>query len=215
MINTLSIDQEFIWQRKQKFGTIPMENTWHTKDIDDVLRVLNVTKSGLSEATVTERLNQYGHNELTEGKKVTPFEIFLNQFKNIFVVILIVATFVTFYIDFTSNEMPIDTLTIASIVVLNAVIGFFQEYRSEQALEAMKIIRRHQGITLEGTYTGKAFAAFLNDTARLDMRDKTILFWNTFNSRDLSAFTANVDYRDLPRPFHSYFTEDVQPLNSA
>ena len=86
---------------------------------------------------------------------------------------------------------------------------------TEQGMEALRLMDRHEGITLEGTYTGKTFAAFLNDTARPELKDKTILFWNTFNSRDLSTFTANVDYRDLPRPFHSYFTEDVQPLDSA
>ncbi len=85
---------------------------------------------------------------------------------------------------------------------------------TEQGMDAVRLIERHEGIKLEGTYTGKTFAAFLNDTARPQMKDKTILFWNTFNSRDLSAFAANVDYRDLPKPFHIYFTEDVQPLDS-
>jgi D-cysteine desulfhydrase len=85
---------------------------------------------------------------------------------------------------------------------------------TEQGMEAVRLIDRHEGIKLEGTYTGKTFAAFLNDTARPKMKDKTILFWNTFNSRDLSAFASNVDYRDLPKPFHSYFTEDVQALDS-
>jgi Ca2+-transporting ATPase len=115
-----------------------MAFSWFAEEIDDVLRALKVTRAGLSNEEATSRLIEYGPNELSEGKKVSPFEIFLNQFKNIFVIMLIAATLITYYIDFMKNEVPIDALTIATIVVINAVIGFVQEYRSEKALEAMK-----------------------------------------------------------------------------
>ncbi|MCP4197455.1 MAG: pyridoxal-phosphate dependent enzyme [Proteobacteria bacterium] len=111
---------------------------------------------------------------------------------------------------FPRVETPFNELFIE-----NSYFGDEYGLFTERAVEAIEIMQQHQRIRLEGTYTGKTFAAFLNDAKRSGMKDKTVLFWNTFNSRDLSKFTAHVDYRDLPEPFHAYFTEDVQPLDSS
>jgi D-cysteine desulfhydrase len=111
---------------------------------------------------------------------------------------------------FPKVETPFNELFIE-----NSYFGDEYGLFTEQAVEAIEIMHQHQGIRLEGTYTGKTLAAFLHDAKHADMKNKTILFWNTFNSRDLSAFTSNVNYRDLPEPFHPYFTEDVQPLDSS
>jgi hypothetical protein len=45
------------------------------------------------------------------------------------------------------------------------------------------------------------------------LRDRTVLFWNTFNSRDFSDEISGLDYHELPRPFHRYFEQEVQPLD--
>ncbi len=74
-----------------------------------------------------------------------------------------------------------------------------------EALDAIRIVNETEGIHIEGTYTGKAFAALLADAAAGRLRDKTALFWNTYNSHDFSAEIADVDYRELPKPFHRYF----------
>jgi hypothetical protein len=66
-----------------------------------------------------------------------------------------------------------------------------------------------EGIKLEGTYTGKTLAGLIHDVRKTD-GDSTILFWNTYNSRDFSDTIAGVDYRDLPQPFHRYFEGDLQ-----
>lgn len=71
------------------------------------------------------------------------------------------------------------------------------------------------GITIEGTYTGKAFAALLADAESGALRGKTALFWNTYNSRDFTKEIAHVDYRALPGEFHRYFEEDVQTLDPS
>jgi D-cysteine desulfhydrase len=73
---------------------------------------------------------------------------------------------------------------------------------------------RKQGIKLEGTYTGKAAAALLHDARQNQLKDKVVLFWNTHNSRDFTHLIENVDYRRLPKAFHRYFEEDVQPLDA-
>ena len=115
-----------------------MSLPWHAKEEEEVLRLLDTSVKGLSMEEAQKRLEKYGPNELKETRKITVLGIFLNQFKDVFVMMLIAATFIAFYVDFVKNETPIDAITIAAIVVLNSVVGFFQEYRSEKAMEAMK-----------------------------------------------------------------------------
>ena len=80
---------------------------------------------------------------------------------------------------------------------------------------AAELVHRETGIVLNGAYTANAFAAVLADADRGVLQGKTVLFWNTYNSRDLSALTAQADYRQLPQAFHRYFEEEVQPLDRA
>jgi D-cysteine desulfhydrase len=82
-----------------------------------------------------------------------------------------------------------------------------------EAVRARALVRERAGIELNGTYSAKAFAALLADARNGKLDGKTVLFWNTYNSRALSPFTDGVDYHRLPKPFHRYFEEDVQPLD--
>ena len=115
-----------------------MSLPWHAKSKDEVLHGLNTSIRGISSEEAKRRLEEYGPNELKEVKRITALEIFVDQFKDVFVIMLIIATAIAYYVDFVRNETPTDAITIAAIVVLNAVVGFVQEYRSEKAMEAMK-----------------------------------------------------------------------------
>ncbi len=106
---------------------------WHTKDIKDTLNTLKTTHKGLSSAEAQQRLHNYGPNELKEVKKKTVIMMFLDQFKDFMILILIAAAVVSGLI----GELA-DTIAIVVIVVLNAIIGFVQEYRAEKAMEALK-----------------------------------------------------------------------------
>jgi len=110
-----------------------MADAWHSKKSEQVLSELRVDQQGLSSEEAKRRLDEFGYNELKEKKKVTPIQIFLRQFKDIFVIMLLAATAISFLIGET-----VDAITIAVIVILNSVVGFIQEYRSEKAMEAMK-----------------------------------------------------------------------------
>lgn len=90
-----------------------------------------------------------------------------------------------------------------------------QEYGlyTPEAMRAVRMLQDNAGPRLEGTYTGKTFAALLDDIKSGVLRDKTVLFWNTYNAYDLQAEVEDMDYRDLPTPFHRYFETDVQPLD--
>ena len=110
-----------------------MVSAWHSMKIEEVITTLQTNLGGLSGEEAERRLREFGYNELQERKRVTPLPIFLRQFKDIFVIMLLIATGISFLIGET-----IDASTIAAIVVLNSVVGFVQEYRSERAMEAMK-----------------------------------------------------------------------------
>jgi D-cysteine desulfhydrase len=84
---------------------------------------------------------------------------------------------------------------------------------TEKAVEAACLMREKAGIILNGSYSAKAFSALLGDAQKQILKGKTVLFWNTYNSRDLSTFAARVDYHQLPETFHRYFEEDVQFLD--
>jgi len=82
-----------------------------------------------------------------------------------------------------------------------------------EAVEAVRLAADTSPLRLEGTYTGKTFAALLTDARAGRLEGKTVLFWNTHNSLDLSGEISGMDYHELPKPFHRYFEEDVQPLD--
>ena len=84
---------------------------------------------------------------------------------------------------------------------------------TDEGMEAVSLMRECEGIKLDGTYTGKTLAALRHEAKSGNLRGKAVLFWNTLNSRDFSDDIADVDYHDLPRPFHRYFEEEVQPLD--
>jgi Ca2+-transporting ATPase len=119
-------------------GVLIMDSSWHSKTVEQVLEELQTDPLGLKDETAKKHLETYGFNELKEGKRTTALRILLNQFKDIFVIMLLIATVISFVAASSQNEPQTETITIAAIVVLNSVVGFVQEYRSEKAMEAMK-----------------------------------------------------------------------------
>ena len=109
-------------------------SNWHSMETDQVLRELNTDPhQGLTEDDVKKRLEKYGYNELKKEEGVSPFTLFINQFKNILIIILLIATVLSALVGET-----FDAALILVIVVFCAVLGFIQEYRAERALEALK-----------------------------------------------------------------------------
>jgi Ca2+-transporting ATPase len=107
----------------------------------EVMEELKTDPKGLTSKEASERLQKYGYNELIERKRISPFQIFLNQFKDIFVIMLLIAIALSIVIGWYKGgefEEYMDAITIGVIVTLNAAVGFVQEYRSEKAIEAMK-----------------------------------------------------------------------------
>jgi Ca2+-transporting ATPase len=108
---------------------------WYQKDINDVADALGSSLEGLSSEEARQRIEKYGPNELKEIKKKTLFKMFLDQFRDFMIIVLICAAVISGII----GELT-DTIAIIVIVLLNAVIGFVQEYRAEKAMAALKRI---------------------------------------------------------------------------
>src|SRR3990170_3975273 len=107
---------------------------WHSMETEQVLKELNTDPHhGLTEDEIKRRLEKYGYNELKKEEKISPFTLFLNQFKNILILILLIAIVLSALV----GEV-VDAAIIGVIVVFCAVLGFVQEYRAERALEALK-----------------------------------------------------------------------------
>ena len=106
---------------------------WHQKDTNEAIEALNSSIQGISSEEALKRLQEFGTNELKEKKKKTPLMMFLDQFRDFMILVLIAAAVISGIIG-----EPSDTIAIAVIVILNAIIGFVQEYRAEKAMAALK-----------------------------------------------------------------------------
>jgi Ca2+-transporting ATPase len=109
-------------------------DSWHILSAEETLAEQNVTlERGLPQSDVEYRLEKFGHNELVEKGAKSPWKILLDQFKETMVVVLIVAALISALISDWK-----DAIAILIIVILNAILGFVQEYRAEQAMQALK-----------------------------------------------------------------------------
>ncbi len=106
---------------------------WHQKKIEDILEQLVSSSVGLSSEDALRRLKEYGPNELKEKKKRPALMMFLDQFRDFMILVLIAAAVISGIIGELS-----DTIAVVVIVVINAAIGFIQEYRAEKAMAALR-----------------------------------------------------------------------------
>ena len=106
---------------------------WYTKSREEVLNDLNSSENGLSEDQAQERREKYGRNELEERGLRSPLAVLASQFTEIMVIVLLIAAAISFVIGETT-----DAIMIMIIVILNAILGFTQEYRAEKAMAALK-----------------------------------------------------------------------------
>jgi len=100
-----------------------------------------------------------------------------------------------------------------SLEIRNDCLGDGYAQFTAKDVATTKLMREQCGIIMSGTYTAKAFSALVDDATKGILKDKVILFWNTYNSRDLSSLTDGLDYHLLPLGFHRYFEDAVQPLD--
>ena len=110
-------------------------------------------------------------------------------------------------------SFPVFQFSAADIDIRHDCFGQRYALFTEEAMEAVSLMRECEDIKLDGTYTGKAMVALIRDSQNRILRGRSVLFWNTLNSRGHAEAVESLDYRELPRCFHRYFREDPQPLD--
>ncbi|ANB58147.1 calcium-translocating P-type ATPase, PMCA-type [Anoxybacillus sp. B7M1] len=117
---------------------------WHTLAPNDVAKEAHTDLAkGLTTEEAKKRLKRFGYNELKEAKKQSALIVFLNQFRDFMVLVLLAATIISGFLG-----EYVDAIAIIVIVMMNAFLGFFQERRAEKSLEALKQLSAPQATVL-------------------------------------------------------------------
>ncbi len=112
----------------------------YLSEVKQVLDEQKTSESGLSSAQAAQRLSEFGHNKLDEGKKESTLHKFLMELKDPMIIILIAAAIISGITSAYSGESAADTVIIMVVVIINAVLGVVQENKAEKAIEALQEI---------------------------------------------------------------------------
>jgi len=118
--------------------SINLNRPFHAISKSHALEELQVKDDGISSQDVKARREVFGSNTLKEAKKETVLEIFLNQFKDVLIIILIISAIVSGVIGYTHGDGYTDAILISIILVVNAIMGVYQEWKADKAIEALK-----------------------------------------------------------------------------
>ncbi len=113
------------------------------------------------------------------------------------------------------NNFPLFKFTEKDIALENDFAGPQYAAITDETAAAIKLLCSTENIKLEGTYTGKTFAALVDHAQKGTLKNKTVLFWNSFSAGDYAQLTAKVDYKTLPKELHYYFTAPLQTLDQG
>ena len=127
---------------------------YHIAPITDVAKSLDTTPAGLDSATAQQRLAESGKNQIADAKKKTVWQMLLHQFTDVMILVLVVAAVISAVVGELNSAY-----VIGAIIILNAIIGFVQEYQAEKSMEALKkmaanqarVMRNGQSIDVEAS----------------------------------------------------------------
>jgi len=124
--------------------------SYHSKTGDEVLKIMKTSLNGLTLKEAKVRLQKYGKNILKETHKLQPLKIFFEQFKSFLIYVLLIAAIISFFLSH-----KVDAIVIFAVVLINAGIGFFQQYRAEKAIiNLRKLLVEKTTIVREGKHLG-------------------------------------------------------------
>jgi Ca2+-transporting ATPase len=167
----------------------------HNKRIEEVFKELKTSKEGLSEKEAEARLKKYGYNEIKQAKKISPLKIFLSQFNNVLIYILIAAVIISIFL----GERD-DAIVIGILVIVNAIIGFRTEYKAEKSIEALKKLASLKAKVLRGGKQKEIDAKLLvpGDIILLETGDKVPAGSRLFEITNLQTQEAALTGESLP-----------------
>lgn len=169
---------------------------FYSLDIEETLKKLGSNKDGLSNEEVQKRLKKDGKNKIIENKKESNLSKFLNEFKDLMIIILILSAIVSFILSILNNESFTDSIIILAIVILNAILGFIQELKADKAIESLKKmqitnvkVKRNSKICVinsENIVKGDILVLEAGDTIPADAR----IIWEASLKVDESSLTG-------------------------
>lgn len=106
---------------------------WHLLPLSEIEQLLNTTPAGIDNLAASQRLLEHGKNQIADKKKKTVLQMLLHQFMDFMILVLIAAAVISGLLGDVT-----DTVIILAIIILNALVGFIQEYRADKAMEALK-----------------------------------------------------------------------------
>ena len=113
------------------------QNKYYNKKVEELYKELNTNINGLTEEEAKKRLQEYGENKLTERKKKSNFVVFISQFNDLMIILLIFASVFSAVISYIQKETYADTIIILVIVVINATLSFIEEKKADKAIEEL------------------------------------------------------------------------------
>jgi len=189
-------------------GVLEKRVDWHALSVAEVFSKLKSNKGGLSTSVVENRLKEHGLNVIEDKTKITPFKIFLYQFKNIMVVMLIAATIISFLI----NEFT-DAIVILVILIINTILGFFQEYKAEKAMEALKSLAAPKAVVFRDGVEKVIWSRELvpGDVVVLNVGDMVPANIRLFESFNIKVDQAHLTGESVPSlKTHKSIKADIQ-----
>lgn len=127
------------------------ENKYYNKKLEELYKELNTSINGLTEEEAHIRLEKYGENKLTERKKKSNFIIFISQFNDLMIILLIFASIFSAVVSYIQKESYVDSIIILVIVVINATLSFIEEKKADKAIEELnKMFITNNNVIREG-----------------------------------------------------------------
>ena len=114
----------------------------YQKSIKDVFKELNTSKKGLTNKQVVRRRKEFGYNKIENKNKSTKLKIFMNQFDNLMIKLLLIVSVISGIYAFMTNESMTDTILIIIIVLLNVLMGYFQEEKAEASISSLQKVEK-------------------------------------------------------------------------
>ena len=114
-----------------------MKNNIYNEELDDLYKKYETSVNGLTSDEALKRLNKYGKNMLKEGEKTSNFKLFLSQFNDFMIILLIFASILSFFVSYIRGESFIDSIIIIVIIVINATLSFIQEKKADVAVQEL------------------------------------------------------------------------------
>ncbi|MEM2478758.1 MAG: cation-transporting P-type ATPase [Candidatus Pacearchaeota archaeon] len=182
-------------QARQTEQAEPAEVQWHAISLEEAFKKLNSSKEGLTKDEAKRRLAIYGPNEIREVHKIKPLTIFISQFNSFFVYLLLIAALIAAIV-----EHWLDFFAIMAIIILNASLGFVQNYRAEKAIENLKKVLVLKAKVLRGgvLYEIDANEVVPGDIIILSEGDKVVADARLIESHELQTNEAILTGESVP-----------------